>query len=260
MRSWRQTIYRPNDGRAFELKKPAAAIRVIRGGWAGLRITFDQDDDPALNANSFELTNGAFIVNEYDRAFIRWPAVFPPFPVELEFYSCAELALTPELFEPPPMQYEVLSRGLAVSLTEPINQLAALTSRSSIEDGRSDRFRVDVLPGFPAVATPNADVRPFYTRASTLDGMISSSGDFDLLVWGQMDRAGTKRSLIGSASPAAVNAFSGLWEVSLATGITPAWSSGRSPGPVPLPPYGVEIEVRIAAPITVDWLFWTRSL
>ena len=261
MQSWRQTIHPPSDGRAFEIKKPAAALRVMRGGWPGLRLTFDNDVDPALNANSFELWDGAVIVNEYQRAYVRWPADAPPFPLELEFYSCADLALEPAAFEAPPMRYTVLSRASNVTLTEPINPVTLMTPRSTIEDGRGDRFLVTIPPGFASAPVVNPDVRPFFAHAVWLDGFASADAAYTIAVYAQIDRAGTRKSLIGTQAITAVNAFTGRFDASLSAGLLRPWVGGVPFGPVPMPIFGAVIELRltVAAATNFDWMFWTRS-
>lgn len=242
------------------IESPGAALIVRRGGWPGVRIFFDRTDESFEGEHSVEAFDGLFEVREWKRLFVKFPANVGRSPLELEFIDCAGLVVTPQVAAPPAMSYSVIVRGENVSITEPVNTLAALYPRSEEEASNHDAFALPGFAGGPWDGVAQRDQKAFFTADAYLDGFVSSTAAFTLAILAQMDRAGTRQCLIGSVAPSAANAITGTFDVSLATGITPAWSTGRTPGIVPMPIFGVVLQLRTAAAQTVNWMFWTRNL
>lgn len=242
------------------IESPGVALIVRRGGWPGVRIFFDRTDESFEGEHSVEAFDGLFEVREWKRLYVRFPANVGRSPLELELIDCAGLVVTPQVAAPPAMRYSILVRGTDQELTEPVNNIAGLYPRSEEEESNHDAF---ALPGFAGGTwdgLAQQDQKTFYSPDSYLDGFISGTATFTLAILAQMDRAGTKQCLIGTITPTVANAITGRFEASIATGITPAWSSGRTPGLVAMPVFGVVLQIRTAVANTMNWMFWTRTL
>lgn len=245
----------------YRVRMAGTAIRVIRGAREGCVITTNEPTRVDVG-NTFEVVGGSWIVSPFDEFWIHFPEnVTTPSELELEVWSCAALAVAPMDREAPLTRFGVAVRGEDLVMNESVNRIVIAIEPDVVLDGRHDLYELEEAPAGTFTATPKADFRGFDRPYTWLDGAVTADQDYTLRVYHVLNRDGTKRALVGTASATAANTITSSWDVSLSCGITPAWSSGRTPGPIALGPYGLELEIALDTlnPTTASFLFWLRG-